>query len=153
MAILRDLRYRPVPDWGEPFSNRPNSLLALAADPGRGDGQVRSLGLIFEIIAPGDVGAIHSHPVDEAIFLEEGQLEIQIGDQVDMIGPADVAFVPRNTPHGWRNPGPGTTRFRAVFPTDVIGMRFIEPRAERPDQPSTADDLSQIHIRALLDSQ
>jgi mannose-6-phosphate isomerase-like protein (cupin superfamily) len=100
MAILRNLRYKSVADWGDPDDYRPNSRLALAVDPGDGSGRLaQSLCLIFGVVGPGDAGAaLHRHPTDEAIFIEEGELEVRIGEQVEVIRPGEVAFIPRNVP-------------------------------------------------------
>ena len=146
MAILRELRYKPVSEWGSPFSFRPNSQLALAADPGDEAGHARSLSLFFEIVAPGDAGALHRHTSDEAIFIEDGHLEIRIGERIEVIGPDDVAFVPQGTPHAWRNPGPEPIRFRAVFPTDVVEMQLVEDG----ESDGIGEGPSQIDVRAVL---
>jgi len=149
MAILRNLRYKAVSDWGSPFSPRPNSRLALAADPGDAAGRVQSLSMFFEVVAAGDVGALHRHPTDEAIYIEDGELEVRIGDRVEMIGPGDVAFVPRTVPHGWRNLGPSALRFRAVFASDLIGMERLARTPELDEKPDP-QQIAWIDVRAAL---
>jgi quercetin dioxygenase-like cupin family protein len=152
MAILRGLRYRSVSDWGDPDDFRPTSRLALAADPGDESGQVHALSLIFEVVGPGDVGALHRHPTDEAIFIDDGELEVRIGDRVERIGPEEVAFVPRNVPHGWKNVGTTELRLRAVFPSDVLAIEMLE----RTPAPGTEGDNPQppswIDVRSVIGS-
>jgi Cupin domain len=150
MAIFRGLRYAPVSELG-PDHYRPDSRLGIASDPGDDAGRVQSLGFIFEVVAPGDAGALHRHPTDEAIFIEDGELEVLMGDKVDRIGPEEVAFVPRNTPHRWRNIGQREVRLRAVFPSDLIVIQMLE----RTPAPGTEADLPQpatwVDLRASGD--
>jgi uncharacterized cupin superfamily protein len=139
MAVFRNLRYQPISEMGDPDDYRTDSRLGFAVDPGDGLGRVDSISLFFESVGPGEVGPLHVHAADEAIFVEDGELEVRIGDQVDRIGPEEVAFIPRNTPHGWRNVGPGELKLRAVHPTNVIAIEYLE----RNPAPGTEGDSPQ----------
>jgi quercetin dioxygenase-like cupin family protein len=147
MAIRRNLKYVPLSKMDDPDDYRPNSRLAFAVDPGDGEGRVvRSLGFIFEVVGPGDAVALHRHATDEAIFVEDGQLEVRIGDHVETIGPEEVAFIPRNVPHSWRNLGSRDLKLRGIFPSDVIPIEMLKrtpaPGTEgNPPQPPTRIDM------------
>ncbi len=79
---------------------------------------------------------LHVHPIDEAILVEGGRMEVRIGDTVDQVGPEGVAFIPRGLPHAWRSVGDVDLKLRAVFPTDVLAIQYLE----RNPAPGTEDD-------------
>ncbi len=55
---------------------------------------------------PGYVSPRHTHPGEEIIYILEGTLEYQIGDEPPIrVKPGDVLFVPAGTIHGARNVG------------------------------------------------
>jgi mannose-6-phosphate isomerase-like protein (cupin superfamily) len=86
------------------------------------------------LMAPGDVDALHTDiPTNEAIFVEDGELEIRIGDRVELIGPDDVPFIPRVVLLGWPNVGSSELKLRAVFPLDVIAIET--PATPGPEGP------------------
>ncbi len=137
MTIVHDFAYEPVTDPDDPDDYRPHSRLALVFDPGDGSGRaVRSLRFIYEVAAPGDGAPLHVHPVDEAILVEGGRMEVRIGEAVYQVGPEGVAFIPRGLPHAWRSVGDVDLKLRAVFPTDVLAIQYLE----RNPAPGTEDD-------------
>ena len=56
---------------------------------------------LFEcVIPPGTVVPPHSHErEDETFYILEGEFRCQVGREVRRVGPGDVVFVPRGTPH------------------------------------------------------
>jgi quercetin dioxygenase-like cupin family protein len=57
---------------------------------------------------PGYVAPRHTHPGEEIIYVVEGTLEYEIGDQPPVtVKPGDVLFVPAGTVHTARNLGSG----------------------------------------------
>ncbi len=137
MTIVSGLAYAPVTDPNDPDDYRPTSRLALVFDPGDESGRaVRNLSFIFELAAPGDGAPLHVHPVDEAIIVEDGEMEVRVDDAVDRVGPGGVAFIPRGLPHAWRSVGDVDLELRAVFPSDVLTVHYLE----RNPAPGTEDD-------------
>ncbi|WP_157845383.1 cupin domain-containing protein [Kitasatospora phosalacinea] len=49
---------------------------------------------------------VHSHNFDEAFYVLVGKVEFQVGDQRHVLGPRQVAWMPRHTPHSFSNAGP-----------------------------------------------
>ena len=139
MAVFRNLRYQRISEMEDPDDYRTDSRLGFAADPGDEHGRVDSISLFFEVVGPGEVCPMHVHAADEAIFIENGELEVRIGDLVDRVKPEDVAFIPRNTPHGWRNVGSSELKLRAVHPTNIITIEYVE----RNPAPGTEEDAPQ----------
>jgi mannose-6-phosphate isomerase-like protein (cupin superfamily) len=67
--------------------------------------------------APGYQTALHWHPYVEYLFVLEGALEAWTEGQQDRpsrLGPGDMIALPANTPHVFRNPGPGTLRLLGI---------------------------------------
>lgn len=87
-----------------------------------------SFSALYADIRPGEGPPLHLHRGhDEYFFVLEGTYQLQVGDQEQTIGPGTLAFVPRGTPHGFKNisdapgrllewtiPGDNEPYFRAV---------------------------------------
>lgn len=137
MTIVNEIDYEPVTDPNDPDDYRPGSRLAFVFDPGDVSGRtVRNLHFIFEVASPGEGAPLHVHPVDEAILVEGGEMEVRIGDSVERVRPEGVAFIPRGLAHAWRSVGESDLRLRAVFPTDFVVIRYLE----RNPAPGTEED-------------
>jgi mannose-6-phosphate isomerase-like protein (cupin superfamily) len=137
MTVVHEIGYEPVIDPDDPDDYRPGSRLAFVFDVGDASGRaVRSLHFIYEIAPPGDGAPLHVHPVDEAILVEAGEMEVRIGDSVDRVRPEAVVFIPRGLPHAWRSVGEGDLKIRAVFPTDFVAIHYLE----RNPAPGTEGD-------------
>ena len=67
---------------------------------------------VCEAIEPPASGAgFHRHPsYDETFIIVEGRYDFRLGDEWLKLGPGDVVFVPRGTPHGFTCTGPGVGR-------------------------------------------
>jgi mannose-6-phosphate isomerase-like protein (cupin superfamily) len=72
---------------------------AVAADTGG------AFSLFEGRVAPHQGPPLHTHPDDEAFLILEGSFEFQVGDQRLQRGLGEFAFVPRHTPHAFRNLG------------------------------------------------
>lgn len=53
----------------------------------------------------------HKHVHEEMVIVNEGTIEVTIGDAVSKLGPGSVAYVESNIEHGWRNIGTGRARY------------------------------------------
>ncbi len=152
MAIIASFDYAPF-DESDPDDFRPNSKWALLVDPGRDpEAHVDDVTLIFEEIAPGDRIPLHTHPINEVIVIDEGTPEVTLGDETRDTGPGTVVFIPAGTPHGTRNASTRTVRLHAMFPSEQIGIQYLErnpaPRTENdPPQPAFT-----IDARALVEA-
>ncbi|MEO6030361.1 MAG: cupin domain-containing protein, partial [Burkholderiaceae bacterium] len=67
---------------------------------------------LCEAIEPPRSGAgLHRHPTyDETFIICEGHYEFQLDGKMLSLGPGDVVFVPRGTPHSFMSMGPETGR-------------------------------------------
>lgn len=85
-------------------------------------------------IAPRQGPPLHSHPDDEAFLILEGSFEFQVGDQRLRRGPGEFAFVPKQTPHAFRNTGEAEGRLLFITLPAGPHERFFadvgEPKAD-----------------------
>jgi quercetin dioxygenase-like cupin family protein len=125
MSIVETRRYEPLTD--DPDDYRPNSEVALLADPERPDGAfVQGMSMLFENCAPGDRIPVHTHPIEEVIVIEEGAAEVVLGNERRAVGPGAVIFIPSGVPHGMSNSGTATLRVHAVFASATISLEYLE---------------------------
>jgi quercetin dioxygenase-like cupin family protein len=68
---------------------------------------------------------LHVHPTHgEGFYVLEGELILQIGEEVVTAGPGTWAFAPRETPHALANHSRTTTRLLCVFAPGGFERRF-----------------------------
>lgn len=151
MAIITNVDYAPF-DVSDPDDFRPDSKWALLVDPVVDAGtHVDNITLIFEEIAPGDRIPLHTHPIHEVLVFDEGTAEVTLGNETRELGPGAVVFVPAGTAHGTENASPDPVRIHAMFPSERIGIRYLErnpvpgTESDPPHPPFTID------VRALTE--
>jgi mannose-6-phosphate isomerase-like protein (cupin superfamily) len=85
---------------------------------------------IFEELIPAAFGtALHLHHTsDEAMCVLGGEFSFKIGDSITRGGVGTWAFMPRETPHAWKNSGPGVGRALFMFTPGDAGKLFEELR-------------------------
>ena len=71
--------------------------------------------MMFEESVPAGTKSTHHlhHDSDEVAYVLGGEITFKIGDEVTVGGPGTCAFMPRGTPHAWKNSGtdPGRVLF------------------------------------------
>ncbi|MEL7624512.1 MAG: XRE family transcriptional regulator [Clostridiales bacterium] len=61
---------------------------------------------IYKILKPGSFsGVIDGHEGEEFLIMLQGQLEIQVGDEVNLVEGGDSFYFSANQPHSYRNTG------------------------------------------------
>jgi mannose-6-phosphate isomerase-like protein (cupin superfamily) len=94
---------------------------------------VVSIGASFVIAEWKDVGAqpgpprwiapLHLHRNDdEAWYVLEGSLCVQVGDDVVEVSAGSAVFVPHGTPHTYWNPGSGLVRYLLVMTSNTYSL-------------------------------
>ena len=83
---------------------------------------------LCEAIEPPDSGAgLHRHATyDETHIICDGQYECRLGDQTLRLGPGDMMFVPRGTPHSVKSLGPQDGREIIVSSPSGVFDAFID---------------------------
>ena len=82
----------------------------------------------------GEAHNFHRHPGrEEIIYVLEGQAEQWVGREKRLLGPGDMAMIPRNVPHATFNSGESTLRFLAILsPVDAPGPFTVDVFNEEP---------------------
>lgn len=70
-------------------------------------------------IQPGQALKKHITPVDVAFYVVEGECEVEIGEEIEKVGPDTLVESPAGIPHSLRNPGTSTLR--------VLVMKLPKP--------------------------
>ncbi|MBI4115367.1 MAG: cupin domain-containing protein [Candidatus Omnitrophica bacterium] len=66
---------------------------------------------------PGQRWEDYVHDVDEVVYVKEGKLEFEIGDDKKILEPGDEAFIPARANHSVRNIGGTTARWYYGYKT------------------------------------
>jgi len=152
MAIIERLVYRPC-DESDPDDYRPNSTWAIAVDPSHpGRPFVGGLSVTVDVVAPGDHVPLHSHPIDEVIVVEEGTAEVRLGDDVRILSPGAIVFVPAGTPHGGGPVGAQPVRFLGVFAAERVGFTALERNPAPGTEGNPPREPYELDLRAEVEA-
>jgi quercetin dioxygenase-like cupin family protein len=82
----------------------------------RGEQSDGRLTAFATVVAPGQGPPLHTHAAeDETLYVLEGQVRFRLGDELSTGGPGSFVFVPRGTPHTFRNVGAEPARMLIHF--------------------------------------
>jgi quercetin dioxygenase-like cupin family protein len=75
------------------------------------------LGVYTINLNPKTIGAkLHYHRfMDETFIVNKGRLTIQAGEKEEVVGPGTVVYIPRFTPHGFRNDSDAEVELTLLF--------------------------------------
>ena len=107
----------------EPFAVAPDQGLSVENPTGgvttfkaMVDASGGALTALEGLAAPGEGPPLHVHRnQDELIYTLEGRFSIRLGDQLLDAPAGSFIFIPRGTPHTWRNSGDTPARFFAAL--------------------------------------
>lgn len=100
----------------------------------------------IEVAAPQAGFPLHVHRLeDEAMYLLEGELEVQCGDRVFRVGPGDLVFLPRGVPNRYVNCGSEPAKF--VYITSPGGFERLVGETSKI-MASGAPDPEKLHAAA-----
>ena len=61
--------------------------------------------VIFVDAEPGRGPALHTHPYDEVLIIQEGRATATVGGETVEVGPGDIVLIPAGEPHAFTNTG------------------------------------------------
>lgn len=134
----------------DPDDYRPDSELTIIVDPSESaDNYVQGLTVFIEKIAPGNKIPLCQHTIEEVLFVDEGEIEVTVGEEHRMVTPGTFVFIPAKIQHGFQNVGDSVAKIHAVFPAREISIRYLErnpaPGTEGDDpQPPIAFDVREL---------
>lgn len=53
-------------------------------------------------ISPNKEGVTHDHPFDQCGVVLEGEIEMSIGEEKELLRPMETYFIPAGTKHNWK---------------------------------------------------
>jgi quercetin dioxygenase-like cupin family protein len=101
------------PGGGETVRNPVGGIVTFKVT---GEETAGALTLFESVIAPGDGPPLHVHSnEDEVLYVLEGDVRFQLGDDVHDAPPGSSMYVPRGVPHCFQNAGTTPARLLIVF--------------------------------------
>lgn len=110
--------------------------------------EAENLVLCRVYMPPGEGHQFHRHPeLEEIIYVVSGTAEQWVGEERRLLGPGEMAHIPKDLIHGTYNGGDGTLEFLAIlspathvgpFAIDVFDQepwRSLRVPLERPESP------------------
>ena len=104
----------PILDRGNASSASPGLEGYTLVDGAKGAESLRIGDLTYH---PGGKSTIHTHTVEEAMCIVEGELEAALGDEFITVRAGQTVLAPAGVAHGLANRGNSTARVVYVFPT------------------------------------
>lgn len=96
------------------------------------------------------IAPLHVHEQDdEAWYVLEGTLCVQLGDTEVEARAGSAVFAPRGTPHTYWNPGPGAARYLLVMTSNIYRL-IQEIHATTDRRPEVMKRLFAEHKSRLL---
>jgi quercetin dioxygenase-like cupin family protein len=71
-------------------------------------------------LEPGKAGPRHIDMPEEILLVEQGEVEIEIGDERGVFGAGGVVLVPSMVPHAFRNVGESRARIVGFFSSNTV---------------------------------
>jgi len=111
--------------------------------------------VVEETSPAGGIVPPHLHnETDEAVYVVEGRYEFTCGGEVFIASAGDTLFIPRRTPHGFRNIGDGEARLLAVITPAGFEQFFAEidrlPKNEPPDMEKVAGIGKRLDLELVM---
>ena len=104
--------------------------------------------LIEQIMPPGFASPWHMHHAeDEAFYVLEGQLSVNVEGTVSLLRAGEFAFGPRGVPHGFRVEGDVPARV-LLMTTGSDYAEFIAEASVAVDTPPAAPDMALLAAAA-----
>lgn len=86
-----------------------------------------STSVLYVELAPGCGPGRHTDTPEELLLVVEGEVEVELGDEKDVLGPGGVALIPSMVPHRFENVGSTKARVVGFFSSNVVIAEFEEP--------------------------
>jgi quercetin dioxygenase-like cupin family protein len=107
-------------------SSRPSPPTVLV----RSEESARRVAVIESTMAAAAKGPpLHTHAFDETLYVLEGELSFQLGDELTLVGAGEVAFALGGTPHTLANQSEAPARFLIVCTPSGFEREFARRAA------------------------
>jgi mannose-6-phosphate isomerase-like protein (cupin superfamily) len=85
-----------------------------------------TVSIILSESEPGGGPRLHRHPYDETWIVQEGRVQMWIGEETGEAGAGDIAVAPPNTPHKFKNIGQDLARLICIHASPMIIGEWLE---------------------------
>jgi quercetin dioxygenase-like cupin family protein len=109
------------------WESDPDSLRARFAFPMFWATGNASTAVLYVELEPGCGGGRHTDTPEEILLILEGEVEVEIGEERDVLRAGGLALIPALVPHRFRNVGETTARIVGFFSSNVVIAEFDEP--------------------------
>ena len=92
-----------------------NSQHCKATFPIIGAHGSEKLAAVYFELSPGDQLGRHTDSAEELLFIVEGKVEVEVGDEISEISSPSIALVPTMVPHNLRNIGESKAKVMGFF--------------------------------------
>ena len=90
------------------------------------------IGMIRHLVPVGFPGPpLHRHDFDETFYVLEGQLTVQLGEDLFRVETGELAFAPRGVPHTFTNLAEAPAGYLIVFTPAGFERHFARMAADR----------------------
>ncbi len=85
-----------------------------------------SISIIFSDSEPGEGPKLHKHPYDETWIVQEGRVQMWIGDETIEAKAGDIGVAPPDTPHKFKNIGDGVAKLICIHSSPTAIGEWLE---------------------------
>jgi quercetin dioxygenase-like cupin family protein len=129
---------------GTPLGTSGRSRLKVLNEPGDGSGYALVEGS-HPVGEPRIRDHVHARH-EESFVVLEGQYEVRLGEEIIVAVSGDYVFIPRGTPHTYRNAGPEPARLLNIMsPSD--GVQLLRDLGSLAGTTVDGTALAEIHSR------
>ena len=92
------------------------------------EGEPYRAGISFFLVdnEPGEGPRLHLHPYPETWVVCSGRALVRAGEEEIEAAPGDIVVVEANTPHAFRNIGPGRLEIVCIHAADRMATEWLE---------------------------
>lgn len=115
-----------------------------------GDETAGAYAIVEHVLMPGQLGSPpHTHAnEDEVSIILEGEIGVQIGDDISTAGPGAYVIKPREVPHAFWNAGTSPARFIEIVSPPGFEQYFTDAAAVlAQDGPPDMEGLARVAAR------
>jgi quercetin dioxygenase-like cupin family protein len=92
----------------------------------RGADHGASVSIILSDSPPGDGPRLHRHPYEEIWIVQQGDVQLWIGDETTRATEGDIAVAPPNAAHKFKNVGDGLARLICIHSSPTVTTEWLE---------------------------
>jgi mannose-6-phosphate isomerase-like protein (cupin superfamily) len=85
-----------------------------------------TVSILFSDSLPGEGPRLHRHLYDETWIVQEGRVQVWIGEETGEAGAGDIVVAPPNTPHRFTNVGQDVARLICIHASATVSTEWLK---------------------------